>query len=254
MDSLTWSDKLGHRERKAWLLLVKNEQIHVFLGEDIGGVVVVVGTSYEQNGKWSHTSYRLAIADGVRAIAGHNGWETGTFLEGLRKATHAPVAACDTWQGVADTLRVPIAVAKDFLRSYKKVAASKIDERESKLEALGKTDYPAFPPLVLNTSILTGFASAEIEADYTIRRCTVEDARALVANGFTSAIGHAASAAALTSILGVEVPENRIQAVQQVGQRALVLKLRGRLPEGQILSLAQMHEIGFDLFVLTRRS
>ena len=107
-------------------------------------------------------------------------------------------------------------------------------------------------PLILNTTILTGLPGDDGDAVYSISRINAEKARTVIAGGFTSAVGHAASAAALTTILGVDVPENRIAAVQEIGQRAVVLKMRGRIPEGKILSLDEMHEIGFDLFLLTR--
>lgn len=83
-----WSDQMGHRGRGAWLLLVDSEgHIHRFTGENILGVCAVVGTDYKKAGKWSHTTYRLELAPGVRAIAGRDGWETGRFVEGLGAAT-----------------------------------------------------------------------------------------------------------------------------------------------------------------------
>ena len=38
------------------------------------------------------------------------------------------------------------------------------------------------------------------------------------------------------------------------GDRALVLRLKARLPEGKVLSEADMRGIGFELGVLTRLS
>lgn len=112
------------------------------------------------------------------------------------------------------------------------------------------------PPLaLLNTSIIT------VPDTYTCRPVTPEFARSLVvqyaSDGVTdppyvSAIGHQATADALTEILGCVVPVNRIAFEQQPGQEALVLKLRGRIPEGAILDRAALDEIGFDLWLMTR--
>ena len=39
---MEWSNKLGSRERKPWLLLIKNGRITPFAGEPIPGVVAIV--------------------------------------------------------------------------------------------------------------------------------------------------------------------------------------------------------------------
>lgn len=108
---------------------------------------------------------------------------------------------------------------------------------------------PVAPILLLNTTIATAFPavfslSAPISA---------EQARALVAGRETdSAIGHEATAAAMSAILGFTVPVNRSAGTQKPGQQALVLKLRGRLPEGVVLTREQLDAIGYDLLIMTR--
>src|SRR5580698_7383103 len=100
-------------------------------------------------------------------------------------------------------------------------------------------------PVLFNTTILTGGVG-----NYSLSTLTVDEAKALVADGFDSAIGHQATADALTALLGVEVPANRVAYEQQPGQEAVVLKLRGRLPEGQVLTLDELNAVGYDLFRL----
>ena len=39
---MEWSNKIGSRERKPWLLLIKNGRITPFAGEPIPGVVAIV--------------------------------------------------------------------------------------------------------------------------------------------------------------------------------------------------------------------
>jgi hypothetical protein len=124
-----WSDELGHRSRDPWLLLVKDGKVYRFTGESIGGVVAVRGSDFRKNGKWSHTKYRLELAQGVRAFSGRQGWEKGTFCEGL--GTLAGLGkSCDTWSEVAAALGVTRAAAEDFLRAWKPKAAESLDSAE----------------------------------------------------------------------------------------------------------------------------
>lgn len=103
------------------------------------------------------------------------------------------------------------------------------------------------PIAILNTSIATE------DGRYTLRTVTAGEARKLLdGQPVLSAVGHEATAQALTEVLGVSVPVNRIQFAQQCGQVAIVFKLRGRAPEGIILDRAQVEAIGYDLKVLER--
>jgi len=103
--------------------------------------------------------------------------------------------------------------------------------------------------LLLNTTIATAYpATYHLSAPL-----TTEQARELIAGHETdSAIGHEATAQAMSTLLDRPVAVNRTQAVQAVGQTALVLKLRGRLAEGKILTLSELEAIGFDLLTMTR--
>ena len=90
---------------------------------------------------------------------------------------------------------------------------------------------------ILNTSILTA---------------TLDEAKALVANGFESAIGHQSTADVISTLLGVACPMNRIMYQQGQGDVALVFKLNGRPEEGKILSVEDIEEIGYSWGVLER--
>jgi len=69
------------------------------------------------------------------------------------------------------------------------------------------------------------------------RRASTEEVRALLSNGFVSAIGHPATASALSKILGVNVPTNRVSITLQPGDTLIVFQLAvGRLAPGQELS------------------
>jgi hypothetical protein len=103
------------------------------------------------------------------------------------------------------------------------------------------------PIAILNTSIVT------TDGTYTLTSISLEDACALVATSpIDSAVGHESTAALLTTLLGVEVPTNRQLFAQQIGQRALVCKLNGRPPEGQVLSREDLEAIGYSFKILER--
>jgi hypothetical protein len=102
---------------------------------------------------------------------------------------------------------------------------------------------------ILNTSILTAYGM------YCYRPLSLSDVRALVAHhDILSAVGHASTAQILTELLGVDVPMNRIQFVQEVGQQAIVFKLKGRMPEGQILTREAIDAIGYEFGLLVRNA
>lgn len=109
---------------------------------------------------------------------------------------------------------------------------------------------------ILNTSIITAYGQFEYKA------ISLDDARMLVYNaidptispddGILSAVGHQSTADILTELLETEIPVNRIQLVQEVGQSAIVFKLNGRSSEGKILSREEIEEKGYEFGLLTR--
>ncbi len=102
---------------------------------------------------------------------------------------------------------------------------------------------------VLNTSILT------TEGTFTLKDITLEEARNLVTeNEILSAVGHQSTADILTTLVGTEVPMNRIQFAQETGQKALVFKLNGRPEEGKILTAEEIEAIGYKFQLLTKIS
>lgn len=131
---MEWNDRMGERSRKAWLLLVRGEEVEIFSGKTIPGFVVVRGTDYHQNGKWSYTTYRLEVASGVTPIPGLNGWETGKFTEGLRSSLRT--GSIDTWSDLALALGTSVPAAMKFLRKWRPKASAVLDEVDHDLESL----------------------------------------------------------------------------------------------------------------------
>ena len=113
--------------------------------------------------------------------------------------------------------------------------------------------------LLFNTTIMGALPEGNETFVYSLTALTVSQARAIVAEatapggvGVESFVGHAATCAAMSSLLGCPVPENRALSAQAEGQRAIALKVRGRLPEGSVLDEAALNEVGYDLYLIVR--
>ena len=100
---------------------------------------------------------------------------------------------------------------------------------------------------LLNSPVLTAYGDWRFEGPI-----SVDQARELLQNGFASVVGHPASAQFLAEKLGIEVPVNRVAVEMQPGDRAVVLRLKGRLPEGKVLTEEEMKTMPFELGLLTR--
>lgn len=89
------------------------------------------------------------------------------------------------------------------------------------------------------------FSLSMVEAPIviSIREASVSEVKSLIANGFTSAIGHEGTARVLSQLLGVEVPVNRIMVRLMPGTILIVFQLLVRLEEGRILSASEVEEL-----------
>ena len=98
---------------------------------------------------------------------------------------------------------------------------------------------------LFNTNIIPG------EAVVRVKKISREYA-AYIAEGaiLTSAIGHEATAAAMSTVLGTSVAVNRIFAQPKNGDKAISLKINGRLPEGVILDEDDINKIGYELYLI----
>lgn len=107
---------------------------------------------------------------------------------------------------------------------------------------------------LLNTSIIP---SAPGSWSVQVQPIDTQGARALVrALPYQSHVGHDSTASIMSTLLGVDVPMDRTPLVLSSDPRdpnhwsertmALVLQLRGRAPEGRILTAEEIEAVGYD--------
>lgn len=101
---------------------------------------------------------------------------------------------------------------------------------------------------LLNTSILTDFGS------YNYEPLSLKEAKNIIKNAYSwkSAIGHESTAKIISTLLDIDCPVNRINYKQEVGDAALIFKLKSRAPEGKILSVEEIENIGYEWGLLVK--
>ena len=100
---------------------------------------------------------------------------------------------------------------------------------------------------VLNATIAT------TDGTYKVETISLDEAKVLLSGSeLDSAVGHQSTADIMTTLLDVDIKMNRQQFSQQIGQKALVFKLKGRPEEGKILSSKEIKDIGYEFKLMTR--
>jgi hypothetical protein len=105
----------------------------------------------------------------------------------------------------------------------------------------------------LNAPVLTTFGAFRFE------KLSLQQAQNLIkefaddeSKQIESAIGHVATAEVLTELLDYKVEANRVEFIQTFEDAALVFKLKRRAPEGVVLNLEEIEEIGYEFGLLTK--
>lgn len=118
----SWNDKMGHRGRlpRCWVVS-PNGEVHEFNGQDIPGLVKVMGHDYSKMGKWSNSTYRCVSPAGTVNVSWMQDWETGQSFPQ------------DSWEEAFDWLQsqAPNAQRQSFerlVREKEAKAARRFDE------------------------------------------------------------------------------------------------------------------------------
>ena len=80
---------------------------------------------------------------------------------------------------------------------------------------------------------------------------SVDEVKQILARGFTSVIGHEATAKIVSLQIGVPVPVNRVSVQLVPGDILVVFQLLTRLPEGKILTEQEMKQVQARWYVVT---
>jgi hypothetical protein len=79
-------------------------------------------------------------------------------------------------------------------------------------------------------------------------KISIEEAKQILANGnFVSAVGHEGTAKLLSQILNISIPTNRISIYFEPGDTGIHFFLKTRLPEGKVLTEAELKQLDFWL-------
>jgi len=84
-----------------------------------------------------------------------------------------------------------------------------------------------------------------------VAEASAEDVKRLLINGFTSAIGHEATAKIISVQLGVQVPVNRVAIKLTSSDILAVYQLLTRLPEGKVLTDEEMKQVVAKWYLVT---
>jgi hypothetical protein len=119
MQEYSFNNGLHNGNRTPRLWLAKGIAVAKFEGEAIPGFCAIAGADYTKNGKWSHTTYRLALAPGIRPLY---------FLAPMHGTWGQDLTS---WGEVAQKLGLPVDVAQQIIRTEYKRTAARLDGLEA---------------------------------------------------------------------------------------------------------------------------
>ena len=128
MTTVTYCSRPANRGRAAFCATIaQNGEVHKFAGASIPGVVRVDHAEYKKDGKWSGTTYSLSLAQGARAISGHDDFANCTLEGGVAVALGLEPSAVSTWAALAASMGADHASVEAWVRALSPKAAARLD-------------------------------------------------------------------------------------------------------------------------------
>ncbi len=168
--SVAYSNKLGARKRRPYLLVIRDGVITTFAGQSIPGALAVRSTSYKKDGTWSHATYDILLAPGVRALAVREHFETGSLVDGIAAATSTRIV---DWSSFAAALGVTVASARAWAQATRPQIVERLDKVEAEIAEV--EDAVADDSATLDVSI-GGYSRRDTEGGAWLRPIVIEDA------------------------------------------------------------------------------
>ncbi|WP_353572611.1 DUF1874 domain-containing protein [Candidatus Albibeggiatoa sp. nov. BB20] len=100
------------------------------------------------------------------------------------------------------------------------------------------------PLFLLNSPVLTAYGQ------WQFLPVSLMDARKLVETDFISAIGHESTAQLLSQLLEKEIICQRISITMQPQDRALIFRIKKRLPDTRELTQAEISQLSYEFGLL----
>lgn len=135
-----WNDEMGSRNRRRKLLVGLGDNLHEFGGTTIPGVVVVAGSRYTKNGKWSFTAYDLVFAPAAWHYEAAQSWEEGNYFQDAKSVADAAGKLAAAGCG-ADAAKVV-----EFLRDKFPKTCERLDGIAAGLASVLSATPPAAAP------------------------------------------------------------------------------------------------------------
>jgi hypothetical protein len=170
-----FNDRLGSRSLRHMNLLVASvgdeQVIFEFAGQSVPGVVTVVREDHEKNGKWSHTTWTVGLAEGVGSFSWHQDWERGTYLTAGTWS-----AAMEQVRSQATGVELTDAAIERFVRARLPKFAAKFDRAA---ETATADPTPILRDLIAAQTELAEAQAAKVAADREHRQLATEIQQAI---------------------------------------------------------------------------
>ena len=105
---------------------------------------------------------------------------------------------------------------------------------------------------IANAFALSMIDIEEKETILRVKELSKEEVKAILKEGFVSAIGHQSTAEILSQLLDIPIPFNRVQIKITPNDKLIVFQLLTRLEEGKILSKEEISNLPFKFFLIEK--